>query len=139
MVTIPDTHKELLEKPVYVTLVTVMPDGQPQASVVWCDYDGTHILVNTARGRRKEKNMSERPMATILAIDPENSFRYLEIRGKVVEITEDGAIDSINKLAKQYTGKSNYYGDFAPAEWADKEVRVICKIEPTKVVPFSIS
>ena len=113
-----------------------MPDGQPQASVIWCDYDGQHVLVNTARGRQKERNLSDRPMATILAIDPQNPYRYLEVRGRVAEATEKGAVASINNLAQQYTNKPNYYGDVAPAEQAEKETRILFKIEPTHVNAF---
>lgn len=135
-VSIPESHIDLLTNPVCVTLVTVMPDGQPQASVVWCNYDSEHILVNTARGRQKERNLTERPLATILSIDPQNPYRYLEVRGRVAETTEEGAIDSINNLAQQYVSKSNYYGGVAPAELANKETRVLFKIKPTHVNAF---
>jgi PPOX class probable F420-dependent enzyme len=130
---IPESHRDLLEGPVYVTLATVMPDGQPQATVVWCSYDGSHVLINTRRGTQKEKNMRERPMATIMAIDPQNPYRYLEVRGSVDEITEEGALDHINQLAQLYANKPTYYGGVAPAEMEDKVVRVICKIRPTRV------
>ena len=130
---IPDSHKALLEEPVYITLATVMPNGQPQASVVWCSYDGEYVLVNTVRGRQKEKNMRERRMATILAVDPKDPYHFLEIRGVVEEITEKGGVDHINQLAQAYVNKSKYYGDYVPAERAQQEVRVICKIKPQKV------
>ena len=135
--TIPDDFKDLLDRPVYVNVATVMPDGQPQLSVMWCSYDGQHILLNTARGRQKEKNMSARPMVTILAVDPENPFRYLEVRGKVAEVSEAGALDHINTLAQAYAGKPSYYGGVAPAEQEGTETRVICKIKPTRVVAFN--
>jgi PPOX class probable F420-dependent enzyme len=133
---IPETHKDLLEEAICVVLVTVMADGQPQASVVWCNYDGTHIKINTARGRLKERNMRERPMATILAVDPQNPYRYMEIRGSVEEITEEGAIEHRNELGKLYLGKSNYYGKtgIGPDEPFENHVRMICKIKPQKVV-----
>jgi PPOX class probable F420-dependent enzyme len=130
---VPASHRDLLEGPVFVSLATLMPDGQPQVTVVWCDYDGTYVLVNTARGRQKEKNMSERPVATILAVDPDDPYRYLEVRGSVVAITEDGALDHINKLASIYVDRPSYYGGWAPAERESQEVRVICKIAPTHV------
>jgi PPOX class probable F420-dependent enzyme len=128
---IPESHVDLLEGPVFVTLATIMPDGQPQATVVWCSYDDPYVLVNTARGRQKEKNMRERPMATVLAVDPDNPYRYLEVRGSV-EMTEAAALAHINELASLYMDKS-YYGGVAPAEQQDKEVRVICRIKPTRV------
>jgi PPOX class probable F420-dependent enzyme len=130
---IPDSHKDLLEGPVFVVLSTLMPDNQPQSTVVWCSYDGTHVLTNTARGRQKEKNISERPKATVVAIDPENPYRYIEVRGVVEEITEEGAMDHINQLAQLYMNKEKYYGGVAPADQEGKEIRVICKIKPTKV------
>lgn len=133
---IPDSHKDLLGAPVFVNLITLMPDGQPQASVVWCSYDGEHVLVNTAVNRQKEKNMRRRPMATILATDPKNPYRYLEIRGTVTEITEDGAMNHINELAKAYMNAESYYGGVTPAEQAQKETRVLCKIKPARVNAF---
>jgi len=134
--TIPQSHKDLLLEPVYVTLTTLMPDNQPQSSVVWCDYDGEYVLINTARDRQKERNMRERPMATVLALDPENPYRYLEVRGQVDEITEEGGVEMIDKLAKLYVDADSYYGGFAPAEQANREIRVTCKIKPTRVVAF---
>jgi PPOX class probable F420-dependent enzyme len=131
---IPDSHKDLLEQPVYVALATVMADGQPQVTPVWCSYDGAHILVNTLRGRIKEKNMKARPKVTILAIDPKDPYRWLEVRGAVEAMTEEGAIEHINQLAQLYANKKNYYGDYVPAERRHQETRVICKIKPTKVV-----
>lgn len=130
---IPNSHKDLLGAPVYVDLITVMPDGQPQASVVWCSYDGEFVLVNTAVGRQKEKNMRTRPQATILAVDPQNPFRYLEVRGTVETVTKEGAVDHIDALAKAYRGADSYYGGVQPAELAEKEIRVMCKIKPMQV------
>jgi PPOX class probable F420-dependent enzyme len=100
-----------------------MPDGQPQLTVVWCSYDGTHIRVSTVRGRQKEKNMRARPMATVMAIDPQNAFRYLEVRG-TVEINEEGAMDIVNEHAMLYANKPTYYGGVVPAELEGKEERV---------------
>ena len=134
--TIPDNFKDLLEKPVYVSLATVMPDGQPQLSVVWCSYDGEHVLVNTVRGRQKEKNMAARPKATILAVDPKNPYRWMEIRGTVVEISEAGAVDHIDQLARSYAIAPKYFGGFVPAELASQQTRVICKIKPTRVLSY---
>lgn len=134
-VTIPDSHKDLLEGPVYVTLATVLPSGQPHLSVVWCGFDGEHILINTARGRVKDKNMTARPKATVMAIDPQNPYRWIEVRADVAEATEEGGVDHIHELSRLYMGK-NYYGDFAPAERASQETRVIYKLKPNRVVAF---
>jgi nitroimidazol reductase NimA-like FMN-containing flavoprotein (pyridoxamine 5'-phosphate oxidase superfamily) len=67
---IPDKYRDLHDRPIVVSLATLMSDGQPQAQPVWCSFDGTHILVNTEKGRQKHRNMSRRPAVTILAIDP---------------------------------------------------------------------
>lgn len=125
---IPDDKRDLLDGPVVVTLVTLLPDGQPQATPVWCSYDGTHILVNSAKGRRKDRNMRTDPRVTIMALDPANPYRYLEVRGVVVEITEDGALEHINALSKQYFGREDFFnGD---EERRRSETRVIYKIKP---------
>ncbi len=102
---IPDSFKDLLERPVFVTLVTVMPNGQPQATPVWVDYDGEFVRVNSARGRQKDRNMERNPHVTVLAIDPDNPYRWMEIRGIVEHISEEGGLDHINKLSKKYRGQ----------------------------------
>jgi PPOX class probable F420-dependent enzyme len=133
-VSLPDTHRDLLDGPVVVALITVMPDGQPQATPVWCNTDGDYILVNTARGRQKDRNMSRNPKVTVLAMDPKNPFRWIEVRGQVVEITEEGAVEHINALSKLYTGNPDYYS-FNPSA-RGKETRVIYRIEPQRVITF---
>lgn len=131
--TIPDSHVDLLEGPVHVALATLMPDGQPQVTVVWCNYDGEYVLVNTARGRQKEQNMRERPKVTVLAVDPDDPYRWLEVRGTVKEMTEEGAVDHISDLARLYKDVPAYYGYAAPAERRNRETRVMVKIRPTHV------
>lgn len=126
---IPDDKLDLLERPIVCALATVMPDGQPQATPVWFHYDGAHIWINTARGRQKDQNMTQRPQVSVLVVDPENPYRYLEVRGEVDEITEDGALDHINALSKRYLGREDYYA-WNPRR-KGKETRVIYKIRPT--------
>jgi PPOX class probable F420-dependent enzyme len=133
IIPIPDTHKDLLTGAVVVSLVTVMPDGTPQATPIWIDYDGTHLIVNTARGRQKDRNMQRRSKVAVLAIDPKNSYRWLEVRGEVDDISEEGAVEVINKLAKKYRGVDSYYGGAAPAERATQETRVTYKIKPLHI------
>ena len=128
---IPESHADLLAGPVYVTVVTVMPDGQPQATPVWCNYDGKRIWINSAAGRQKDKNVRSNPKVTVFAIDSSNPFRWIEVRGTVTEITEDGAVDHINALSELYTGNADYYS-FNPGA-KGQETRVIYKITPTKV------
>ncbi|MBN1285033.1 MAG: PPOX class F420-dependent oxidoreductase [Anaerolineae bacterium] len=132
---IPDSHQDLLEGPVYAVVTTIMPDGQPQSSVVWASYDGEYVLFNTARGRQKDKNLQNNPKVSLLAIDTNQPFRWIEVRG-TVEMTEEGGLDHINQLAKLYAGVDKYYGGVAPAELKGKETRVVCKITPTRVVTF---
>ncbi len=134
---IPDAFKDLLEGPVYATLTTLMPDGAPHATVVWADYDGEHVRVNTARGRQKDKNVQADRRVSLMAIDPENPFRWISITGEVEDITEDGAKDHIDALAKLYVGVPSYYGNVAPADHEGKETRVMFKIKPLKVLTFA--
>jgi PPOX class probable F420-dependent enzyme len=130
-VQIPAAYRDLLDGPVFVTLVTVMPDGRPQATPVWCNTDGDHILVNSARGRQKVRNMARDPRVTIAAIDPQNPYRWIEVRGRVVETTEEGAVEHISALCKLYTGIEDYY-DFSVGA-RGKETRVMYRIEPVKI------
>jgi PPOX class probable F420-dependent enzyme len=128
---IPDEFKDLFEKPVFVTLVTVMPDGQPQATPVWADYDGTYVRINTARGRQKDKNMKRNPKVTVMAFDPANPYRWIEIRGRIAEETEVGALEHINALSLKYRGNADYYAPYPHRR--TQEQRVTYKIEPTKI------
>ena len=128
---IPETHVDLLTGPVYVQLASHMSNGSIQVHPVWCGYDGAHILINSAKGRAKDKNMRANPNVTVLAVDPENPFRWVEVRGKVVDISEEGADEHIDRLSELYIQQSPY-------PWrAAGEVRVIYRIEPERVVPFS--
>jgi len=85
--TIPNSHLDLLLNPVDGVLTTLMPDGQPQMSIVWVDYDGQYVLINTTLERQKGKNMVANPRVNVLIIDPKNGSRFLEVRGYVTEIT----------------------------------------------------
>ena len=135
---IPDSFKDLVEGPISVALTTVMPDGQPQTTVVWCNYDGTHVLINTMSRFQKAKNLRANPKVTILAWRRSKPLRYLEVRGTVVEMTEEGAMQHLDELAVLYTGKAPYFGEVIPAEWKDRETPVLCKIAPTRVVAKSV-
>src|SRR5574341_799089 len=105
-VQIPESYRDLMNGPRVAALTTVMPDGQPQTTVVWCNFDGTHLLVNTMRGFRKEKNMRRNRKVTLLCYDPRQPWRSIEVRGTVVEMTEVGALEHLNDLCLAYTGKS---------------------------------
>ena len=123
---IPEKYLDLFEKKAFAHLATVMPDGTPQVTPVWCDYDGTHVLINSARGRRKDKNIERNPSVSLSIQDPDNPYRYLEVRGRVSEITEEGADSHIDKMAKKYLGQDKY-----PFRQPG-EVRVLYKIKPER-------
>ena len=105
MPAIPDKYRDLFSKPAFAMLATLMPDGRPQVTPVWVDTDGNTILVNTAKGRQKHKNVQRDPRVGVTLWDPDNPYRYVEIRGRVVEVTERGADQHIDKMAKKYLGK----------------------------------
>jgi PPOX class probable F420-dependent enzyme len=112
-----------------------MPDGYPQTSVVWCDFDGQCVRVNTMRGFAKERNMRRNPRVTLLCYDPRHTLRYLEVRGTVVEMTQAGAAEHLDHLASKYAGRPvRFFGDAIPARFADSEVPVLCRIRPDHVV-----
>ncbi|MHB8525212.1 MAG: PPOX class F420-dependent oxidoreductase [Candidatus Acidiferrales bacterium] len=124
---IPEKYADLFKKQAFANLATVMPDGSPQVTPVWVDFDGNHVLFNSALGRVKDKNIRRDPRVSLSVQDPENPYRYLEVRGRVVEITENGADEHINKLSQKYLGKPVY-----PFRQPG-EVRVLYKIEPEHV------
>ncbi len=128
MKAIPESHQDLLkdETKACAYLATTMKDGTPQVTPLWFNTDGEYILVNSAKGRLKDKNMRARPYVALLISDPNNWYRYVEIRGRVVEITETGADEHINKLNMKYH-------DGAPWTYRAGQVRVIYKIQPDKV------
>lgn len=123
---IPDNFRDLFDKKAFGQLATIMPDGTPQVTPVWCDFDGTYVRVNSAKGRVKDKNVRRNPKVAISIQDPDNPYRYLAVRGEVVEVTETGADPHIDSLAKKYLGKDTY-------PWRKGETRVIYKIRPDRV------
>ena len=123
---IPETFHDLFKTRAFGHLATIMPDGTPQVTPVWVDFDGTNILINTARGRQKDRNMQRNRMVAVEVQDPENPYRYFTIRGPVIEISEGGAEEHIDQLAKKYTGEK--YKWRSPGQ-----VRVIYKIQPKYV------
>ena len=130
--TIPENVKDLLENPITVSFATTNPDGQPQVTPVWCSLEGDQVWINSARGRRKDKNVRAQPKVTVLALDPTNPFHWVEIRGEIVEFDEsEAAVNHINKLSGMYTGNSDYYRNNPDGK--NTEQRVIYKIQPNKV------
>ncbi len=126
---IPASHHDLLkdETKAFVYLATVMADGTPQVTPVWFNMDGSYILLNSVAGRLKDKNMRKRPNVALCIADPKNPYRYLQIRGKIIEFTMAGAEDHIDTLNFKYHGNRNYKGH------SPEHPRVIYKVEPEKV------
>ena len=110
----------------------MMPDGQPQSSLVWCDYDGEYVSVNTTREREKGKNMLANPKVSLLVVDPEDTARFIEIRGEV-ELVEKGALEHLDEITRQYTNHPHYYGYIYPVEQQAQEMRIICRIHATRI------
>jgi PPOX class probable F420-dependent enzyme len=127
MAEIPSSFRDLFQKKSFANLATLMPDGQPQVTPVWVDFDGQNVIINSAKGRQKDKNMRREPRVSVSIQDPENPYRYLEIRGTVVEVTEQGADAHIDRMAKKYLDKDKY-----PFR-TPTEVRVLYKVRPDHV------
>jgi PPOX class probable F420-dependent enzyme len=127
--TIPASHADLLQmnKRAFANLATLNADGSPHVTPVWVDYDGAHVLVNTARGRKKARNLEGNPRVALSIADPANPYRYLGIEGRVVDMTEAGGDAHIDKMAKKYFDKDSY-----PYR-TPGERRVIVKIAPERV------
>ena len=129
---IPESHRDLVTRPVHGVLTTMMPDGQPQSSLVWCDYDGECVCINTTRERQKGKNMLRNPKVSLLIVDPENTARYLELRGEV-EIITDQVVEQLDRVTRKYTHHPKFYGYIYPLEQKERETRIICCIHASKI------
>ena len=123
---IPQTHLDLFKKKAFAHLATLMPDGKPQVTPVWVDYDGKYVIINTAQGRLKDKNMQRDGRVALSITDPDNPYRYLEVRGSIAERTHTGADAHIDAMAKKYPDQDKY-----PFR-APGEVRVIYKVLPER-------
>jgi PPOX class probable F420-dependent enzyme len=127
MAKLPSSHADILQKKAFAHFATLMSDGTPQVSPVWVDEKDGFILINSAEGRVKDKNVHRNANVALSVCDPENPYRMLSIRGRVVEITREGAEEHIDKMAKKYLDKDTY-----PMR-RPGEVRVIYRIEPERV------
>jgi PPOX class probable F420-dependent enzyme len=128
MAEIPEKFKDLLvQKKAFAHLATLMKDGSPQVTPVWFDYANGRVRVNSAKGRVKTRNMTVGAQVALSILDPDNAYRYIQIRGRVVRVTEDGAEAHIDGLAHKYLGKDKYpFGQ-------PGDVRVLFEIEPAKI------
>ncbi|MCP2257646.1 PPOX class probable F420-dependent enzyme [Streptoalloteichus tenebrarius] len=125
-----DRLKEVLDAPTFVTLVTIQPDGSPQASPVWATYDGDDILITSAVGSRKERNLRRDPRATVVVQPVDEPYSYAEIRGEVA-LSDEGGRELLDALSVKYTGKA--YAEFNPTADPD-EALVVLRVTPSKVV-----
>ncbi|WP_435195825.1 PPOX class F420-dependent oxidoreductase [Natronomonas sp. EA1] len=130
MASIPEAFHDLFEKRTFAHVATVMPDGTPQVTPVWVGYDTEtgHLLVNTARGRRKERNVAREPKVGLSITDPEDPYRWISVRGVVEELTEAGADEHIDQLAQRYLGEETY-----PYRDGESGARVLIRIRPESV------
>ena len=131
---IPDSHLDLIEGPLVVTLATIMPNGQPHTSVIWCRYEDGTIRFSTSQGTQKDKNLRRNPYVSMLAVDTQNPNRYLEVRGKVIEQYTEDALAELDKITQLYTGKPSYYGHIVPQKELGQRVHIISKIKPLKII-----
>ncbi|MGH7388477.1 MAG: PPOX class F420-dependent oxidoreductase [Candidatus Rokuibacteriota bacterium] len=120
-------YRDILDKKAFAHLATVGRDGTPQVTPVWIDFDGTHVRFNTARGRVKDRNLRRDPKVALSVQDPDNPYRYVQIRGRVAEMTEQGADAHIDALARKYIGQDRY-------PWRRPgEVRMMVKVVPERI------
>lgn len=127
--TIPDGVGDLFERDTIAHFGTVMPDGTPHITPVWVDHDDDTVLVNTVKGRQKERNVTDNPLVGISVVDPDDPYRYVSVRGTVTSVTTDGAADHIDTLAKRYMGVEEY-----PNHGEERGPRVIIRIRPDTVI-----
>ncbi len=120
---LPPNLLDLLRGPSTCYLATTMPDGSPQLTLTWCDTDGHHILINTVEGHQKVRNIQRDPRVAVTISDPERPSSYIGIRGRVVDVSAEGAAEHIDVLARRYTG--------APYAWygGRDQVRLLVRIE----------
>lgn len=126
-----ETHKAFLDNPYVGVVTTLREDGSPHSTVVWVDYDDGHVSFNTARGRRKPRDLERDPRASLVVVDPDNPYRWLSVSGRA-QLTESGADEHIDKLAKKYLGQDRY-------PWrSPDETRVMVRIRPERIVAYGL-
>jgi PPOX class probable F420-dependent enzyme len=129
---IPASHLDLLTRPLCGVFTTMLPDGQPQSSLVWVDYDGECARINTTLERRKGQNLVANPRLGLLIVDPDDTGRFIQIRGEA-ELVTAGALEHLDALTRQYTRHPRYYGFVYPAAQRLRETRLICRIHPRRI------
>jgi PPOX class probable F420-dependent enzyme len=135
--TIPETHLDLLERPICAVLTTFGPSGHPESSLVWASFEGGCATVNTTLQRRKGRNLRRDPRLSLLVVDPDDTGRFLQVRGDA-ELVTDGAEAHLDDLTRAYTAHPRYYGFVYPVEQRERETRVICRIHARRVTRDAI-
>jgi hypothetical protein len=133
---IPETHRDLLERPIVSIIATADAAGNVHTAAVWRYFDGTHLLIETGRLAKKTKNIRENPHVSVISVDPDNAYRYIEVRGVVEAMPQDGALDHLNKMAYAYLGKERYFGGVVPAEGEADFDGVLLMIRPMSVTIY---
>lgn len=131
-VPVPATHLDLLSGRAHGVLTTIATDGQPRSSLVWVDHDGSFACVNTTLERRKGRDLASNPRVSLLVVDPADTGRYLQIRGRA-ELVTAGALEHLDVLTRRYTDYPQYYGFVFPADQRERETRVICRIHARRI------
>lgn len=134
---VPQTHLDLLSRPICAVLTTMADDGQPQSTLVWVDYDGECVRVNTSLERRKGRNMLANAKVSLLIVDPQDTSRFVQVRGDA-EIVFDGALEHLDVLTRKYTEHPCFYGFVYPVERQRSETRVICRIHARRITVDAI-
>ncbi len=129
---LPASHLDLLTRPICGVLTTMGVDGQPQSSLVWVDVHGECAAVNTTLERQKGRNLLLDPKVSLLVVDPDDTARFIQIRGDA-ELVTDGALDQLDRLTRKYTRHPTYYGHIYPRDQAERETRVICRIHARRI------
>ena len=130
---IPENVVDLLEKPIVATLTTIAPDGIPENTAIWANWDGEHVLISTIDRRRKPNNIRNNPNVALFVLDPENAQRWIDVRGVVDEMKLDEDFSVVDAMAQLYTGVDSFYGGIVPEEQKNKEDRLVIKIKPVRV------
>ena len=134
---VPPTHADLFDRPICGVFTTLGRDGRPQSSLVWVDHDGGCARINTTLERQKGRDLMRDPRACLLVVDPDDTSRYVQLRGDV-ELTTVGAVDHLDALTRKYTRHARYYGGLRPAELQGRETRVIGRIHARRVTTDAI-
>jgi PPOX class probable F420-dependent enzyme len=132
LLVVPSTHLDLVGAPNVGVFTTLMPGGQPQSSLVWMDYDGECVRVNTTLERQKGRNLAVDRRASLLVVDRDDTGRFIQVRGDV-ELVEDGAVEHLDALTRAYTDHPCYYGFIYPESQRERERRVICRLHARRV------